>query len=159
MDFLNTVSKCLSQQSLKNRSATEKLKGETPDISIFCFPWFSPVWYYAPNLDFPTGRMQPGFFLGIAENVGDSFLYEILKAKDYADIPLFSQKVKTVIRSVVRTCTLLENESPFIELKNEKFIVSNCEGKPIGDDPISNEDLESFVEVSEEEILRDSPSV
>ena len=153
MDFLNTVSKCLSQQSLKNRSASEKVKGETLDISIFCFPWFSPVWYYAPNLDFPTGRMQPGFFLGIAENVGNSFLYEILQAKDYKDIPLLPQKVKTVIRSVVRTRTLLENESPFIELKNGTFVVSNCRGKPIGNDPISEEDLESFVEVSEEKIL------
>ena len=159
MDFLNTISTCLSQQSLKNRSATEKVKGETPDISIFCFPWFSPIWYYTPNLDFPTSQMQPGFFLGIAENVGDSFLYIILKAKSYSDIPLHSQKVRIVVQSVVRIRTLLENESPFIELKNGKFVVSNCKGKPISDDPISDEDLESFVEVSEEEILKDSPTV
>ena len=86
-------------------------------------------------------------------------MYEILKAKRYSDIPLCSQKVKTVIQSVVRIHTLLENESPFIDLKNGIFVVSNCKGKPIGDDPISDEDLESFVEVSEEEILRDSPTV
>ena len=61
----------------------------------------TPVWYYVPALDFPTGRMQPGFFLDIADNVGNSFFYEILRAKSYTDIPLLLQKVKTVIRSVV----------------------------------------------------------
>ena len=54
LDFLNSVSKYISKASLKGRCPAEKVSGETPDISCFCFPWFSPVWYYAPNLDFPT---------------------------------------------------------------------------------------------------------
>ena len=120
------------------------------DISIFRFPWFSPVWYYAPNLDFPTDRMQPGFFLGIAENVGDRFSYEILPVKDYDDIPLYVQ-IKPVIRSVVRSRTLTDIESPFIELKEGKFIVTNRKGEQIGNDCLSEEELQSYVEVSEEE--------
>ena len=71
LDFINVISQCLSKKSLDEFFPLEMKKGETPDISIFCFPWFSPVWFYAPNLDFPTDRMRPGFFIGISHNVGD----------------------------------------------------------------------------------------
>ena len=81
LNFLNTVSKCLSKHSLNGQCPAEMVKGETPDISIFCFPWFSPVWFYAPNLDFPTDRMRPGFFLDIAHNFGGGFSYELLAVK------------------------------------------------------------------------------
>ena len=54
LEFLNSISRFLSRRSLKGQCSAEKVTGETPDISCYQFPWFSPVWYYAPNLDFPT---------------------------------------------------------------------------------------------------------
>lgn len=54
LDFLNSVDKFISKVSLNRRCPAEKVSGETPDMSCLCFPWFSPVWYYTPNLDFPT---------------------------------------------------------------------------------------------------------
>ena len=45
--------------------------------------------------------MQPGFFLELAENIGDGFAYEILPVKDYSEIPL-QGCLTTVIHSVVR---------------------------------------------------------
>ena len=57
--------------------------------------------------------MQPGFFLGLAENVGDGFAYEILPVKDYSDIPLH-RHVFTVIRSVVRGREITESEALFV---------------------------------------------
>ena len=62
MDFLNSVGKFISKTSLGGKCAAELVKGETPDISCYRFPWFSPIWFYAPNLDFPKDRMLPGFF-------------------------------------------------------------------------------------------------
>ena len=72
----------------------------TPDISIFRFPWFATVWYYAPTLDFPVDRMKPGFFIGIADTVGDGFSYMIVPVNSYKDIPV--RYVKPIIRQIVR---------------------------------------------------------
>ena len=56
-------------------------------------------------------------FLGLAENVGDGFAYEILPVKDYSEIPLH-RGLHTVMSSVVRQRELTEFEAPFITLEN-----------------------------------------
>ena len=89
------------------------VKGETPDISIFGFPWFSLIWFYAPNLDFPTDQMRPSFFLGITENFGNGFAYEILPVSTYEDI-LTHDCLQTVIQSVVCKRNLAETDSLII---------------------------------------------
>ena len=81
------------------------VKGETLDIIIFCFPWFSSVWFYALKLEFPTDCMRPGFFIGIYHNVGDVFTYELLDVASYHDIPTHG-RLHTVIHSVVRKLEL-----------------------------------------------------
>ncbi|GFH61247.1 hypothetical protein CTEN210_17723 [Chaetoceros tenuissimus] len=68
LEFLVLVRIHLSRQGLKNKTSHQALFGDTKDISIFRFPWFCPVWFYAPTLDFPVDRMKPGSFLGIATN-------------------------------------------------------------------------------------------
>jgi len=85
-EFLDTVCRYLSKQSLDGRCGSEMINGETPDISIFRFPWFTPIWYYCPTLSFPQDKMLLGFFLGIAKNTGDSFSYVILPANNRNDI-------------------------------------------------------------------------
>ena len=72
----------------------------TPDISIFCFPRFAAMWYYAPTLDFPVDRMKPGFFIGIADTIGDGFSYMIVPVKSYKDILV--RYVKPIICQIVR---------------------------------------------------------
>ncbi|GFH50653.1 hypothetical protein CTEN210_07129 [Chaetoceros tenuissimus] len=79
LEFLDLFSIHLSRQGLQNK--TSHLFGDTEDISIFRFPWFCPVWFYAPTLDFPVDRMKPGFFLGIATNIGDGFSYIIIEGE------------------------------------------------------------------------------
>ena len=52
--------------------------GDTPDISIFCFVFWSPVWYYAPSNSFPHSKMLPSRFIGLARNVGGTFAFSLL---------------------------------------------------------------------------------
>ena len=100
-EFLDQVGSYLSSEKLKGRSPREKILGHTPDISIFRFSWFQPVWYYSPTLSFPHDKMEPGFFLKLADNTGDSFAYEILPGKEYKDIPL-RRNSTVLVRCIVR---------------------------------------------------------
>ena len=70
--------------------------GNTPDISIFRFMFWSPIWYYAPSNSFPNSKMLPGRFIRIAHNVGDAFCFLIVIHDDDLD------KRKVIARSVVR---------------------------------------------------------
>jgi len=108
---LDKVRRCLSKSSLAGRSGNEALHGETPDISIFRFPWFSPIWYYSPTVSFPQDKMKAGFFLDIAANTGDGFAYVILPVKDHADIPNRRSPV-TLVRSVIRSRDISTVEAP-----------------------------------------------
>jgi hypothetical protein len=51
---------------------------DTPNISMFRFEFWCPVWYYAPKQSFPKSKMLCGWFLGIAKNVGDAFCFLVL---------------------------------------------------------------------------------
>jgi hypothetical protein len=74
------ISDCLNhtaQQHLEWKTPTELLNGRTPDISVFRFSFFEPVWYYEPTAKYPDPNFLPGVFVGIAWNHGDSFTYRI----------------------------------------------------------------------------------
>ena len=70
--------------------------GDTPNISVFRFVFWSPVWYYAPSNSFPNSKMLPRRFIGIARNVGDAFCFLIVIHDDDPD------KRKIIARSVIR---------------------------------------------------------
>ena len=78
LEYVALVRSHLARRSLDWRSPREKHFGDTPDISIFRFPFWQPVWYYAPKQQFPQSKMLPGRFLGIAQNTGDAFCYLVL---------------------------------------------------------------------------------
>ncbi len=59
------------------RTPKELLDGITPDISVFRFSFFEPVWYYEPTAKYPDPNFLPGRFVGIAWNHGDAFTYRI----------------------------------------------------------------------------------
>ena len=111
VEFLNQVRRYLSKSKLDNRTPWEMVFGETPDLSVFRFQWFQPVWYFHKQAQFPTSVMQPGFFLNVAENTGDGFSYVILPVKDYSDIPTDSS-IQTIVRGVVRTRDISSTSPP-----------------------------------------------
>ena len=76
--FLDRVRRALAQRSLSWKTGEESLYGKTTDISLFRFPWFSPIWYYDGKEKMPKSKMKKGFVIGIADHVGDAFTYEIL---------------------------------------------------------------------------------
>jgi hypothetical protein len=74
------VVECLNhtaQKELDYRTAMEKMYGNTPDISMFRFRFWEPVWYYEPTAKYPAANFLQGRFVGIAWNCGDSFTSKI----------------------------------------------------------------------------------
>ncbi len=59
------------------RTPYEALHGDTPDISVFRFIFYEPIYYLEPNIQFPNPNMLPRRFLGIARTMGDSFTFII----------------------------------------------------------------------------------
>ena len=60
----------------------EKLHGKTPDISMFRFGFWAPVWYYEPTAKFPAPNFLPARHLGIASEHGDYFTYKVWTLPD-----------------------------------------------------------------------------
>ena len=87
VEFWTKLSTYLSLTSLQGRTPGEKLLGHTSDISIFRFSWYQHVWFHSPNLSFPKDKMEPEFFLKLADNTENSFAYEILSVQSYEDTP------------------------------------------------------------------------
>ena len=74
------IADCLNhtaQQQLQWKTPMEVLHGTTPDISVFRFAFFEPVWYYEPTAKYPEPNFLAGVFVGIAWNHGDAFTYRI----------------------------------------------------------------------------------
>ncbi len=65
-------------ERLKWRTPFERIMGETPDISVFHFIFYEPIYYLDSNARFPQPNMLPGRFLGIARTTGDSFTFYVL---------------------------------------------------------------------------------
>jgi hypothetical protein len=55
----------------------ESLYGDTPDISVFRFIFYEPIYYLESRTHFPKDNMMPGRFLGIARTTGDAFTFVI----------------------------------------------------------------------------------
>jgi hypothetical protein len=71
---------CLNHTASKQlewRTPRERHDGHTPDISMFRFQFWEPVWYYEPTAKYPSPNFLPGRFIGIAWDHGDAFTYEI----------------------------------------------------------------------------------
>lgn len=64
-------------ERLQWRTPFERIYGDTPDISIFRFIFYEPIYYLEPNASFPCPNMLAGRFLGIARTTGDAFTFYI----------------------------------------------------------------------------------
>ena len=65
----------LASRQLDWRTATEKLTGNTPDISMFRFHFWAPIQYYDPTIKEPKNGWKNGHFLGFVWNAGDHLTY------------------------------------------------------------------------------------
>ena len=108
----------------------EATYGSTSDISIFCFPWFSPVWYYNPTTDFPEDKMSPGFFLDIAENTGDTFSYVILPGQNFDNIPT-KGRIYPIVWNIVRKQKIDETDALIIRRSTDALSFYNNQGKEL----------------------------
>ena len=79
--------------------------------------------------------MEPGFFLKLADNTGDSFAYEILPVKEYKDIPL-NRAPKVLVRCIVREREYGDDNAPIYRKESGKFQVHNSVGMPVPDPEI-----------------------
>lgn len=79
--FLRTV---IARRRLNWTTPHETHWGDRPDISVFRFVLWAPIWYYNPRQSFPRKpKILKGRFLGIlAQNIGDAFCYLILTQPD-----------------------------------------------------------------------------
>jgi hypothetical protein len=66
-----------ANKQLDWRTPIEKLQGFTPDISVFRFSFWRPLWYYEPTAKFPALNFLPGRMVGIAWEHGDALSYRI----------------------------------------------------------------------------------
>jgi hypothetical protein len=147
--YLDMVRRSLSRNTLNWRTGHEAMNGDTPDISIFRFRWFAPVWYYAPSSSFPSSdKMLPGFCLGIAPNTGDGFSYTILPVKEYKDIPLTRSPV-TLVRSVVRDRDMSSSVPPVVVESTTGLTFYNAEGDEIfSEEELDRQDEEDAMSIS-----------
>ncbi len=76
------------------RTPYEALHGDTPDISVFRYTFYEPVYYLEPNVHFPNPNMLPGRFMGIARTTGDAFTFIVMTDDGIKSIALH--------RSVIR---------------------------------------------------------
>ena len=56
---------CLNHSAHKGldwRTPVEKLTGNTPDISVFCFSFWQPVYYYEPTAKYPKTELSSWTF-------------------------------------------------------------------------------------------------
>ena len=66
-----------ANRKLDWRSAKEQKTGYTPDISMFRFHLWEPIWYYEPKTKQPNNSLKKGRWLGFAHSSGDAMTYFI----------------------------------------------------------------------------------
>ncbi|MGH7955023.1 MAG: reverse transcriptase domain-containing protein [Gloeomargaritales cyanobacterium] len=87
-----------ANRSLDWRSPLELNTGHTPDISMYRFHFWEPIWYFDPSVKAPASKLKKGRWLGFAHSAGDAMTYYIQTEKD----PGEGRNV-ILVRSVIKT--------------------------------------------------------
>ena len=74
--------------------------------------------------------MEPGFFLGLADNIGDNFSYIILPVKHWNKLPVH-RRPTTLVRSVVRSIRIESSDSLICVKSPDGFKVYNRYGEDL----------------------------
>mmetsp|Transcript_52228 Transcript_52228/g.78006 ORF Transcript_52228/g.78006 Transcript_52228/m.78006 type:complete len:1156 (-) Transcript_52228:781-4248(-) len=81
LEYVVLLRSCIARRRLGWKTPHELHFHSTPDISVFRFVFWQPVWYHIPRSSFPHSKMLPGRFIGIATDTGDAFCYLIWTGK------------------------------------------------------------------------------
>ena len=93
--------------------------------------------YHDPRVSFPTDKMIPGVFLGIAEIQVTGFFYTILPVQDYKQISS-RRNPTTLVRSVVESKDITSSVIPSCVNDGENFKFYDRDGNElIGDVELS----------------------
>ena len=84
--------------SLNWRTPIELLDGHTPDISVFRFSFFQPVWYYEPTAKYLDPNFRPRRFVGIAWNHGDAFTYRIWACPSGKSLAEGTELIRNIVK-------------------------------------------------------------
>jgi hypothetical protein len=131
LEYVSLLRTVLARRSLDWRTPHEAHWGDRPDISVFRFVFWEPIWYYHPRQSFPRPKMLKGRFLGVAQNIGDAFCFLILTQPDNDD----DSSPQVLARSVIRRRYLRE-EAPIVEpVHNRSTLTFYCndEVTPLAD--------------------------
>ena len=78
LEYVVYVLNHLAVPRLENRTPIEVAFGTTPDVSsIMHFHWYQQVYYHEPTASFPHSKERLGYFVGIADTVGDALTFKI----------------------------------------------------------------------------------
>ena len=136
LEYVCLLRSVLARRSLEWISPHERFWGERPDISVFRFVFYQPIWYYDPRQSFPNPRMLPGRFLGIAQNVGDAFCFLVLTEPSTTDIG--DNRQRTVLaRSVIRSRddTVPNDTVPRTPVQLDTVVFLTNDGNTVLQDP------------------------
>jgi hypothetical protein len=98
LEYVCLLRTVLARRSLGWLTPHEVHWGDRPDISMFRFTFWQPIWYYQPRQSFPKTKMLKGRFLGVAQNVGDAICFLILTQPESDD----DSSPQVLARSVIR---------------------------------------------------------
>ena len=99
-----------AQKKLGYRTSMEKMFGHTPDISMFRFSFWEPVWYYEPTAKYPEPNFLPARHVGIAWKHGDAFTYKVWTTPDGK-----WEDGCELIRNIVRSRVDQDDNAPFVD--------------------------------------------
>jgi hypothetical protein len=88
-----------------------KRRGETPDTSDFLhFKFYEKVYYHDPYQKYQGTKEKPGYWLGVADHVGDRLCFHILTTDTHSIIE------RNVVRSAERSPTNVTLTFPIDEM-------------------------------------------
>ena len=148
LEYVCLLRSVLARRSLNWSTPHETHWGDRPDISVFRFTFWEPIWYYQPRQSFPQSKMLKGRFLGIAQNIGDAFCFLILTQPESDETNVSPQ---VIARSVIRRRFLRDPEHVLVgadQNQDSNSITFYCRDgiSPLHDpsvhDDVTSEDVE-----------------
>ena len=148
LEYVALLRTVLARRNLDWSTPHEAHWGDRPDISMFRFSFWQPIWYYQPRQSFPKTKMLKGRFLGIAQNIGDAFCFLVLTQPEADD----DSQPQVLARSVIRRRYPRE-QPPIVDRHDDSTTTSLTFYK--GDERTPLEDPISVSESGDDDVISD----
>jgi hypothetical protein len=131
----------LASAALDWKPPLRVLTGQTPDISKFMhFSFFEPIYYHAYSDMFPSAsNEEQGWWVGIAEHVGDALTYKILTKNNKV---IYWSAIRSALDPSKRNqrLSLLGRETTSNFWGDKIFLRSSFDNIPDNEDRVLNDD-------------------